>query len=70
MTHPNDLIRQREQPTYLARSEDPRKRFQHDSQIVGNPLKHTTTVYDRGMQTSGHEGESALGAGLRLSRGR
>jgi hypothetical protein len=41
-------IRAREAPMVMSRSSDPSKRIAEDSRYTGNPLAHTTAIYEGG----------------------
>ena len=45
-----DIIRAREAPMTLDRSEDFTKRVQFDSIYRGNPLAHTSAILEKGLQ--------------------
>jgi hypothetical protein len=45
-----EIIRSREEPMILSRSSDPTKRMQESVQYRGNPLAHTSAIYNHGMQ--------------------
>jgi hypothetical protein len=45
-----DLIREREAPTYLAKSSDFTKRASEDVFVDGDPLRHRTAIYNKGLQ--------------------
>jgi hypothetical protein len=41
-------IRAREQPMVMSRSSDPSKRMDESALYRGNPLQHTSAIYDGG----------------------
>lgn len=45
-----EIIRAREAPMVLSRSEDPTKRVSESTFYRGNPLTHTSAVYACGSQ--------------------
>ena len=60
-----DLIASRETPMVLSRSEDPTRRMGEDMLFDGNPLRHRTAIYEKGIQAEFRPVYQNIGFGLK-----